>query len=142
MLVEKIIAAVSVKKQMSPTVDINPLTLFIVWHCLQRICREMRRVIEATSQSYLFSRLKDVSVGIWVGEGRTISIPATTATHRATQASSSMRLGSGWRLTGLAEADDGISSADVCPAYLLDPIAREGRTKVQRPLKICRPSWF
>ena len=99
-------------------------------------------MIDATSQSYLFSRLKDVSVGIWVGEGRTISIPATTATHRATQASASMRLGSGWRLTSLIEAGDGISSADVRTAYLLGPIAREGRTKVQRPLRICRPSWF
>ncbi|MBI2091324.1 MAG: hydantoinase B/oxoprolinase family protein [Deltaproteobacteria bacterium] len=47
------------------TSEIHPLTLSTVWHSLQRICREMRRVIERTSQSYLISQLKDISVGIW-----------------------------------------------------------------------------
>ncbi|OGQ52769.1 MAG: hypothetical protein A3I10_07845 [Deltaproteobacteria bacterium RIFCSPLOWO2_02_FULL_57_26] len=35
----------------------------------------MRRVIERTSQSYLISQLKDISVGIWDGEGNTVAIP-------------------------------------------------------------------
>ena len=55
--------------------EIDPLTLSTVWHSLQRICREMRRVIERTSQSFLISQLKDISVGIWDGDGNTIAIP-------------------------------------------------------------------
>src|SRR5512146_2841746 len=58
----------------APT-DIDPLTLSTVWHSLQRICREMRRLIERTSQSYLISEMKDISVGIWDGEGNTVAIP-------------------------------------------------------------------
>jgi len=54
---------------------VDPLTLSTVWHSLQRICREMRRLIERTSQSYLISELKDISVGIWDGEGNTVAIP-------------------------------------------------------------------
>jgi N-methylhydantoinase B len=57
----------------------DPLTLATVWHSLQRICREMRHVIERTSQSYLISQLKDISVGIWDGEGNTIAIPVGLA---------------------------------------------------------------
>lgn len=56
-------------------IDVDPLTLSTVWHSLQRICREMRRLIERTSQSYLISELKDISVGIWDGEGNTVAIP-------------------------------------------------------------------
>jgi len=48
---------------MGPT-EVDPLTLSTVWHSLQRVCREMRRVIERTAQSYLISQLKDISVGI------------------------------------------------------------------------------
>ncbi len=55
--------------------EVDPLTLSTVWHSMQRICREMRRVIERTSQSYLISQLKDISVGIWDGEGNTVAIP-------------------------------------------------------------------
>jgi N-methylhydantoinase B len=55
--------------------EVDPLTLSTVWHSLQRICREMRRVIERTTQSYLISQLKDISVGIWDGEGNTVAIP-------------------------------------------------------------------
>lgn len=55
--------------------EVDPLTLSTVWHSLQRICREMRRVIERTSQSYLISQLKDISVGIWDGAGNTVAIP-------------------------------------------------------------------
>src|SRR3970040_95433 len=58
---------------------IHPLTLATVWHSLQRICREMRHVIERTSQSYLISQLKDISVGIWDGAGNTIAIPGVLA---------------------------------------------------------------
>jgi N-methylhydantoinase B len=55
--------------------EVDPLTLSTVWHSMQRICREMRRVIERTAQSYLISQLKDISVGIWDGEGNTVAIP-------------------------------------------------------------------
>lgn len=55
--------------------EVDPLTLSTVWHSMQRICREMRRLIERTSQSYLISELKDISVGIWDGEGNTVAIP-------------------------------------------------------------------
>ena len=58
---------------------IDPLTLATVWHSLQRVCREMRHVIERTSQSYLISQLKDISVGIWDGAGNTIAIPVGLA---------------------------------------------------------------
>ncbi|OGA44622.1 MAG: hypothetical protein A3G25_09510 [Betaproteobacteria bacterium RIFCSPLOWO2_12_FULL_63_13] len=54
---------------------LDPLTLSTIWHSLQRICREMRRVIERTAQSYLISQLKDISVGIWDGDGNTVAIP-------------------------------------------------------------------
>ena len=57
------------------TTGLDPITLSTVWHALQRTCREMRRVIERTSQSYLISQLKDISVGIWDGEGNTVAIP-------------------------------------------------------------------
>lgn len=55
--------------------EIDPLTLSTIWHSTQRVCREMRRVIERTSQSYLISQLKDISVGIWDGQGNTVAIP-------------------------------------------------------------------
>jgi N-methylhydantoinase B len=55
--------------------EVDPLTLSTVWHSMQRICREMRRVIDRTSQSYLISQLHDISVGIWDGSGNTIAIP-------------------------------------------------------------------
>jgi N-methylhydantoinase B len=74
-LIDEIIAATSAKQPVNTAVDVDPLTLSTVWHSLQRICREMRRVIENTSQSYLISQLKDISVGIWDGEGSTIAIP-------------------------------------------------------------------
>jgi N-methylhydantoinase B len=65
----------TVMKAVPQTADVDPLTLSTVWHSLQRICREMRRVIERTSQSYLISQLKDISVGIWDGQGNTVAIP-------------------------------------------------------------------
>lgn len=57
----------------APRVD--PMTLSTVWHSLQSICREMRHVIDRTSQNYLIAQLHDVSVGIWDGTGRTVAIP-------------------------------------------------------------------
>jgi N-methylhydantoinase B len=62
-------------KKLSGSPMIDPLTLSTVWHSLQRICREMRHVIERTAQSFLISQLKDISVGIWDGTGNTIAIP-------------------------------------------------------------------
>ena len=54
---------------------IDPVTLTTIWHTFQRVCHEMRDVIERTAQSYLIAILKDVSVGIWDREGRTVAIP-------------------------------------------------------------------
>ncbi|MFQ5852560.1 MAG: hydantoinase B/oxoprolinase family protein, partial [Candidatus Binatia bacterium] len=54
---------------------VGPMTLSTVWHSFQSICREMRHVIDRTSQNYLIAQLHDVSVGIWDGTGRTVAIP-------------------------------------------------------------------
>jgi N-methylhydantoinase B len=51
------------------------MTLSTVWHSFQSICKEMRHVIDRTSQNYLIAQLHDVSVGIWDGQGRTVAIP-------------------------------------------------------------------
>ncbi|MEK7377603.1 MAG: hydantoinase B/oxoprolinase family protein [Candidatus Binatota bacterium] len=75
MVVKKKAASKRAGKRLPARMEIDPLTLSTVWHSLQRICREMRRVIERTSQSFLISQLKDISVGIWDGEGNTIAIP-------------------------------------------------------------------
>jgi N-methylhydantoinase B len=55
--------------------QVDPMTLSTVWHSLQSICKEMRHVIDRTSQNYLIAQLHDVSVGIWDGTGRTVAIP-------------------------------------------------------------------
>ncbi|MEK7335005.1 MAG: hydantoinase B/oxoprolinase family protein, partial [Candidatus Binatota bacterium] len=55
--------------------QVDPMTLSTVWHSFQTICREMRHVIDRTSQNYLIAQLHDVSVGIWDGTGRTVAIP-------------------------------------------------------------------
>ncbi|HZD41357.1 MAG TPA: hydantoinase B/oxoprolinase family protein, partial [Terriglobales bacterium] len=57
------------------TVQIDPMTLSTVWHSFQSICKEMRHVIDRTSQNYLIAQLHDVSVGVWDGTGRTVSVP-------------------------------------------------------------------
>jgi len=54
---------------------IDPMTLSTVWHSFQNICKEMRHVIDRTSQNYLIAQLHDVSVGVWDGTGRTVSVP-------------------------------------------------------------------
>lgn len=54
---------------------IDPMTLSTVWHSFQSICKEMRHVIDRTSQNYLIAQLHDVSVGVWDGNGRTVSVP-------------------------------------------------------------------
>ncbi|MBI2360189.1 MAG: hydantoinase B/oxoprolinase family protein, partial [Deltaproteobacteria bacterium] len=62
-LIDALTAPLRPRKPVSIARELDPLTLSTVWHGLQRICREMRRVIERTSQSYLISQLKDISVG-------------------------------------------------------------------------------
>ena len=57
------------------TVQVDPMTLSTVWHSFQSICKEMRHVIDRTSQNYLIAQLHDVSVGVWDGTGRTVSVP-------------------------------------------------------------------
>ncbi len=54
---------------------VSAMTLSTVWHSFQSICKEMRHVIDRTSQNYLIAQLHDVSVGIWDGTGRTVAIP-------------------------------------------------------------------
>jgi len=54
---------------------VDHMTLSTVWHAFQNICREMRHVIDRTSQNYLIAQLHDVSVGIWDGTGRTVAVP-------------------------------------------------------------------
>ncbi|MEK7229571.1 MAG: hydantoinase B/oxoprolinase family protein, partial [Candidatus Binatota bacterium] len=80
-LIDKLTRPLRSRKPVKAAREVDPLTLSTVWHGLQRICREMRRVIERTSQSYLISQLKDISVGIWDGEGHTVAIPVGLATQ-------------------------------------------------------------
>ncbi len=54
---------------------VNPLTLSTVWHSLQSICKEMRHVVDRTSQNYLIAQLHDVSMGIWDAQARTVAVP-------------------------------------------------------------------
>ena len=55
--------------------NIDPITLSTVWHSFQTLVREMRHMITRTSQSYLMSQLKDVSVGLWLADGSTVAMP-------------------------------------------------------------------
>ncbi len=55
--------------------EIDPITLATVWHSFQTLVREMRHMVTRTSQSYLMSQLKDVSVGIWLADGSTVAMP-------------------------------------------------------------------
>ncbi len=80
-LIDRLTAPLRSRKPLRAAKRVDPLTLSTVWHALQRICREMRRVIERTSQSYLISQLKDISVGIWDGDGQTVAIPVGLATQ-------------------------------------------------------------
>jgi len=54
---------------------IDPITLATVWHSFQTLVREMRNMVTRTSQSYLMSQLKDVSVGLWLADGSTVAMP-------------------------------------------------------------------
>ena len=54
---------------------IDPITLSTVWHSFQTLVREMRHMVTRTSQSYLMSQLKDVSVGVWLADGSTVAMP-------------------------------------------------------------------
>jgi len=55
--------------------EIDPITLSTVWHSFQTLVREMRHMVTRTSQSYLMSQLKDVSVGLWLADGSTVAMP-------------------------------------------------------------------
>ena len=55
--------------------QIDPITLATVWHAFQTLVREMRHMVTRTSQSYLMSQLKDVSVGLWLADGSTVAMP-------------------------------------------------------------------
>ena len=46
--------------------SIDQVTLSTVWYGFQSLCREMRTMLTRTSQSYLISALKDLSVGVWL----------------------------------------------------------------------------
>lgn len=54
---------------------IDPITLSTVWYAFQSLCREMRSMVTRTSQSYLISTLKDLSVGVWLADGSTVAVP-------------------------------------------------------------------
>ncbi len=56
-----------------PTID--PITLSTIWHSMQSACREVRDVIDRTSQNFLIAQLHDVSVGIWDAQAHTVAIP-------------------------------------------------------------------
>ena len=64
-------------------VDVDLVTLTTVWHGLQRVCHEMRHVIDRTAGSYLIAQLHDVSVGVWDATGRTVAIPVGLAVQFA-----------------------------------------------------------
>src|SRR3990172_7071411 len=54
---------------------IDPITLATVWYSFQSLCREMRDLVTRTSQSYLISTLKDLSVGVWLADGSAVAVP-------------------------------------------------------------------
>lgn len=54
---------------------IDPITLSTIWYGFQSLCREMRSMVTRTSQSYLISTLKDLSVGVWLADGSTVAVP-------------------------------------------------------------------
>ena len=57
------------------TQKIDPITLSAVWHTMQRVCREMRHLIDRTAQNFLIAQMHDNSVGIWDANARTVAIP-------------------------------------------------------------------
>jgi len=66
------------KKKKRP---VDELTLSTVWYSLQRICWDMRYVIDRTAQNYFMAALHDLSVGIWDARGRTVSVPVGIASQ-------------------------------------------------------------
>ena len=54
--------------------SIDQVTLSTVWYGFQSLCREMRTMLTRTSQSYLISTLKDLSVGVWLADGSTVAV--------------------------------------------------------------------
>jgi N-methylhydantoinase B len=61
--------------------NIDPITIATVWHSFQTLAREMRSMIARTSQSFLMSQLKDVSVGLWLADGSTVAMPQGVLTQ-------------------------------------------------------------
>jgi len=54
---------------------IDQITLSTIWYGFQSLCREMRSMVTRTSQSYLISTLKDLSVGVWLADGSIVAVP-------------------------------------------------------------------
>ncbi len=54
---------------------IDSITLSTIWYSFQSLCHEMRSMVTRTSQSYLISTLKDLSVGVWLADGSTVAVP-------------------------------------------------------------------
>ncbi|MBI2319444.1 MAG: hydantoinase B/oxoprolinase family protein [Betaproteobacteria bacterium] len=54
---------------------VDPISLSTIWYAFQSLCREMRGMVTRTSQSYLISALKDLSVGVWLADGSTVAVP-------------------------------------------------------------------
>ena len=50
MLIDKLTAPLRSREPIAVATEVDPLTLSTVWHGLQRICREMRRSEEHTSE--------------------------------------------------------------------------------------------
>ena len=61
-----------------PAPRVTPMTLATVWHALQSICREMRDVVDRTSQNYLMAALHDISTR----EVRDLPVFDTETYHR------------------------------------------------------------
>lgn len=55
--------------------NIDAITLSTIWHSMQSACREVRHVIDRTSQNFLIAQLHDVSAGIWDARAQTVAIP-------------------------------------------------------------------
>ena len=54
---------------------IDSLTVSTIWYGFQSLCHEMRSMVTRTSQSYLISTLKDLSVGVWLADGSMVAVP-------------------------------------------------------------------
>ena len=55
---------------------VEPISLSTIWYAFQSLCREMRAMVTRTSQSYLISALKDLSVGVWLADAVFVPVDA------------------------------------------------------------------